>query len=79
MILSGPKACRGSTNEARICEKSMSSHSQLGADIWVADLARFLAFTAHRGGKRIVDTKGHLESVLGLKQNIRKGDRHAEA
>jgi len=56
MILSGPKACRGSTNDASIFARSVSRK--------IFGMARthfssFLAFITHSGGKRIVDSEGH--------------------
>ena len=61
MTLSGPKACRGSTKEARtyIIAQYVFQYPRQ-SEQWTAYLAGFLALAGRRCGKRVVDSEGHL-------------------
>lgn len=72
MTLSGPKACRGSTKDARILPAFL--HSPAGGQLHVGQNGIEMR-TPHRRGQRIVDPKRHLawrsircvmRSVIGI-------------
>jgi len=56
MTLSGPKACLGSTKDARTYRRTLDLRFD---SVQSTYFACFLAFTGHGGREGIVDTKGH--------------------